>query len=127
MDYKSEVAIECLDYQPREDGTGGTAVIEVPTTPRGLPLRISGVQLVRTPRAGSGLDDCVPIWSVHFPAQITLADSDRNEFRTAVMAAVVRYDKAIEAGKRRSSSLKQRRGCFGEDSELRVPLTSLIQ
>jgi hypothetical protein len=127
MDDESEVALECIDYQRNDDGTGGTAVIEVPTCPRGLLLRISGVQLIRTPPARQGYDDVVPLWSMQFPAQITLGDSDRNTFRTAVMAAVVRYEKAIEAGECRPCKPKLRLVFSAKDSEWPRPLTALIQ
>lgn len=127
MDYKSEVAIECIDYQRHDDGMGGTAVIEVPTAPRGLMMRISGVELLRIPLVRPWPDAIVPLWSVHFPAGITLQQVDQNKFRTAVMAAVVRFEKAIEAGECPLRELKPQRGCSTRVSEWPRPLTMMIQ
>jgi hypothetical protein len=127
MDYKSEVAIECVEYTRNEDRTGGTAVIDVPTSPLSLPLRISGVQLIRIPPARPWPDDIVPLWSVHFPAGITLQAADYNKFRTAVMAAIVRNEKAIEAGE--CPKRKPKPPCIlaAADSGWPRPLTTLIQ
>jgi len=124
MDYKSEVAIECVDYVCHEDGSGGTAIIDVPTSPLGLWLRISGVQLLRIPPARPWPDEIVPLWSVHFPARITLEPADKNKFRTAVMAAVVRYENAIEAGE---CELKPQSRCSAADAGWPKPLTTMIQ
>ena len=127
MDYQSEVAIECIDYQRHGDGTGGTAVIEVPTVPRGLMMRISGVELLRLPPARPRRDEIVPLWSVHFPAGISLESADRNKFRTAVMAAVVRYEKALELGGRPPAKPKASQGCAVTISGWPEHLTTMIQ
>ena len=127
MDYKSEVAIDCVEYVRNEDGSGGTAIIEVPTSPLGLRLRINGVQLLRIPPARPWPDEIVPLWSVHFPVGITLQQANENKFRTAVMAAVVRYEKAIEAGECSLRELKPQRGCSTWVSEWPRPLTMMIQ
>jgi len=127
MDYKSEVAIECVEYRRYEDGSGGTAVIEVPTIPCGLLLRISGVRLVRMPPAGAGPDGIVPLWRVHFPDETILEHWTRNKFRTAVMAAVVRYEKAVEAEKCPSCKLKLRPAFSTIESRCPRHLTTVIQ
>jgi hypothetical protein len=127
MHYKSEIAIECVDYVRHEDGSGGTAIIEVPTSPLGLRLRINGVQLLRIPAARPWPDEIVPLWSVHFPAGITLQQADKNKFRTAVMAAVVRYEKAIGAGECPLRKLKPRGGCSATGSGWPKLLTTMIQ
>jgi hypothetical protein len=127
MDYKSEAAIECVEYVPHEDGTGGTAIIEVPTIPLGLPLRINGVQLLRIPAARPWPDEVVPLWSVHFPAGITLQQADKNKFRTAVMAAVVRYQTAIDAGGSPPRELEPRGGRSATGSGWPKPLATMIQ